>query len=240
MKKMNAVLIDDERLARDELHELLTEFEQIEIIGEADNISSAKSLIGKLNPDVVFLDIQMPGGSGFDLINQLDFSGHIIFVTAFDEFALRAFDVNALDYLIKPIYPARLKTAIEKLTARKNPDNENLSPLSPDDYMFLSINNHKQFVKVSSLMSIIAAKDYTEVITTNNVTGLVNKSMNEWEQRLPENLFVRIHRSTIVNLTFVEKIEEWFSGSLRVHLKGIEEPFVMSRSYYYKIKEKMN
>ncbi len=240
MKNFKALIVDDERLAREELRGLLAEYSEIEILGEADNIESAKELIDKLNPDLLFLDIQMPGGSGFELLDRLNFEGDIIFVTAFNDFAIRAFEVNALDYLIKPVYPARLKSAIDKLASHISDPKNTPKKLTPDDYMFLSVNNHKHFVKVSSLVSISAAKDYTEIKTLDKINGLVNKSMNEWEERLPENLFVRIHRSTIVNLSLIEKIDEWFSGSLRVYLKGIDEPVVMSRSYYYKIKEKMN
>jgi two-component system LytT family response regulator len=122
-----AVIVDDERLARKELSLLLSEYPNIEIVGEAASVSKAQDLIAKLNPDLIFLDIQMPGESGFDLINTISTSAQIIFVTAFDEYAIRAFEINALDYLLKPVNPSRLKEAISRLDSKPKMEETKLS-----------------------------------------------------------------------------------------------------------------
>jgi len=238
-KKLRAVIVDDERLARKDLHSLLADFKHIEVVGEADNVASAAKLIKQKNPELVFLDIQMPGESGFDLLEKTDVRARVIFVTAFDEYAIRAFEVDAVDYLLKPVNPERLRRAIEKVEKEDIKHIESRRKLGYDDTMFLTINTSLKFIRVNSILCIEAAGDYSEMITTEGKKGLVQKSMSEWEDRLPENHFCRIHRSTIVNLENVAKVEEWFNSAYHVHLKGIETPFVMSRRYAARLKEKM-
>ena len=240
MKKLRAIIVDDERLARKELREMLNEYEGIEVVAEADNADAARELIEKDQPDVVFLDIQMPGDSGFDLINSTSIEGKVIFVTAFDEYAIRAFDINALDYLLKPINPDRLKKAIEKLNDDSDSNEELRRTLEYNDRLFLSINNSMLFIKVDSIISIQSAGDYSQLFITEGQKGLTLKTMKEWEQRLPDKYFTRIHRSTIVNLECIEKLEEWFNGSYRVYMKGLSEPLVMSRRYAAKLKNKLS
>lgn len=237
-KKFKAIIVDDERLARKELTSLLEEFPVIDVVGEADDTNSAHQIIEKLKPDVVFLDIQMPGESGFDLVNKLKHQTKIIFVTAFDEYAIRAFEINALDYLLKPINPERLAASIERLTSETEEDSELTRDLDFDDRLFLSINNEMKFLRVSDIICISAAGDYSELKIRDGKKGLVLKSMREWENRLPERYFCRIHRSTIINMEYIDKIEEWFNHSYRVYLKSIEDPFVMSRRYVSKLKDK--
>lgn len=242
MKKyFRALIVDDERLSRKELKSMLAEYDNVEIIGEAEDVPSAEQAAGELKPDVIFLDIQMPGQTGFDLLDKIDNKIKIIFVTAYDEYAIKAFEVNAMDYLLKPINPERLRASIERLELEN--DNtiieENLRVLSYDDRLFLMLNNHMKFLKLDSLISINAAGDYTELLLKGGQKGLTLKSMKEWETRLPEQYFCRIHRSTILNMEYVEKVEEWFNHSFRVYCTGIEEPFVMSRRYAVKLKEKL-
>lgn len=239
MNKRRAVIIDDERLAREELKELLSGFEVITIAGEADDVEPAVKLIEAEKPDLIFLDIAMPGGSGFDVVNQINHTCDIIFVTAYDDYAIRAFEINALDYLTKPVYPARLKKSIERLDSGNEPASGK-SLLQPNDYIFITLGGTKHFVKIESIICITSASDYSEIRTTDGKKGLVHKTMQEWEERLPDSLFVRIHRSAIINLNFVEKIDNWFSGSKRVYMKNIEEPLTMSRTYYAQLKHKMN
>jgi two-component system LytT family response regulator len=238
-KPFKALIIDDERLARKDMISLLSNHDNITVVGEADDVPSAVKAIEMLNPDVIFLDIQMPGDSGFDLLEKTDVDAHIIFVTAYDEYAIRAFEVNALDYLLKPVNPERLSKALEKLEFQEQDLPARIRKLNYDDRLFLMVGRHFKFLKVDTILGVSAAGDYSEVLTSDGNKGLTHKSMKEWEARLPAQHFIRIHRSTIINMEFVERIEEWFNYSFRVYLKGVEEPFVISRRYAAKLKEKL-
>ena len=238
-KPFKALIIDDERLARRDLISLLNEHDNITVIGEADDVPSSAKAIQTLNPDVIFLDIQMPGESGFDLLEKIDVDAHVIFVTAYDEYAIRAFEVNALDYLLKPVDPDRLAKALERLELQVSDTPLKLRKLNYDDRLFLMLGRHFKFFKVKTIMNISAAGDYSEVLTSDGNKGLTLKSMKEWEIRLPIQHFIRIHRSTIINMEYIERIEEWFNYSFRVYLKGVEEPYVISRRYATKLKERL-
>ena len=238
-KTYNALIIDDERLARKDLISLLQAHEQISVVGEADDVPSAVKAIDSLNPDVIFLDIQMPGDSGFDLLDKTDVAAHIIFVTAYDEYAIRAFEVNALDYLLKPVHPDRLAVALERLESQEQESRAKTRNLSYEDRLFLMIGRHFKFLKVSTILSICAAGDYSELLMVDGNKGLTLKSMKEWEIRLPAQHFIRIHRSTIINMEYIDRVEEWFNYSFKVYLKGMEEPYVISRRYANKLKEKL-
>jgi len=238
-KHFNALIVDDERLARKDLISLLGPYGQVSVIGEADSVPSAVKAIQKLNPDVIFLDIQMPGDSGFDLLEKTDIEAHIIFVTAYDEYAIRAFEVNALDYLLKPVNPDRLAKALEKLESQDQETRTRTQRLNYEDRLFLMLGQHFIFLKVKAILNISAAGDYSEVLSSDGTKGLTLKSMKEWETRLPMQHFIRIHRSTIINMEFIERIEEWFNYSFRVYLKGVEEPYVISRRYATRLKERL-
>jgi two-component system, LytTR family, response regulator len=237
-KQFRALIVDDERLSRKELVTMLSGYEKILVVGEAEDVPSAMKAIKELNPDVIFLDIQMPGQSGFELIENSEIDTKIIFVTAYDEFAIRAFEVNALDYLLKPVNPERLRNSIERLEISESIKVNENKKINYQDRLFLLINSHYKFLKVNSVLSITSAGDYTEILTTDGLRGLTHKSMAEWEQRLPENYFCRIHRSTIINMEYIERTEEWFNQSLRIYVKGVQIPFVMSRRYAAKIKDR--
>jgi two-component system LytT family response regulator len=238
-KRYKAIIVDDEELARSDLKALLAQFPSVEVIGEAENIRTATEAIEKLNPDLIFLDIQFPGESGFELLEKIDTPAKIIFVTAFDEFAIRAFEVNAQDYLLKPVNPERLKLTLEHLETDQSIAELKMLPFNYDDSIFLELNNKYHFLKVNTIVIITSAGNYSEIVTTRRLNGLTSKSMREWEGRLPKNSFARIHRSTIINIEFVEKIEQWFNYSYRVYLKGVDKPVIMSRRYASKIKERM-
>lgn len=238
-RPLNALVIDDERLARKDMISLLSAYDNITVIGEAEDVPSAVSAIERLNPDVIFLDIQMPGDSGFDLLEKADIKSQIIFVTAYDEYAIRAFEVNALDYLLKPVNPERLEKALEKLDSGKQYSLTKTRVLDYEDRLFLMLGRHFKFLKVKTILVISAAGDYSEVLTTDGTKGLTLKSMKEWESRLPQTHFIRIHRSTIINMEFIDRVEEWFNYSFRIYLKGFEEPYVISRRYAAKLKEKL-
>jgi len=238
-KALNVLVIDDERLARRDLISLLGAYENIHVVGQADDVPSAVRAIERLNPDVIFLDIQMPGSSGFDLLEKADVEAQVIFVTAYDEYAIRAFEVNALDYLLKPVHPDRLAKALEKLEIQEQETPTRIRRLDYDDRLFLMLGRHFKFLKVNSILAVTAAGDYSEVLTSDGMKGLTLKSMKEWEGRLPARHFLRIHRSTIINMEFVDRVEEWFNYSFKVYLKGLEEPYVISRRYATRLKEKL-
>jgi two-component system LytT family response regulator len=233
-----AVIVDDERLARKELRTLLVEHPTIEIVGEADSVKTAAPLIHSVQPDVIFLDIQMPGASGFQLLEAIDAASKVIFVTAFDAYAIRAFDVNALDYLLKPINPTRLAAAIARLTNSDAAPAAALRKLEYGDRLFLEINGRAQFLKLDQIVCLRAAGDYSEVIATDGKPALVLKSLKEWEERLPDNHFVRIHRSTIINLEYVEHIEGHFNRSYQIQLRHLPAPLLVSRRYAAQLKQK--
>jgi two-component system LytT family response regulator len=240
MKKFRALIIDDEPLARKAMVSLIRDYPAIELAGEADDANQAARLIEEKNPDLLFLDIQMPGKTGFDLLNAVDYKGNIIFITAYDEYALRAFEINALDYLMKPISPERFKKAINRLYDKEESHTQPLKQnLRYDDRLFLLMGKHMVFLKISSIVYIQAEGDYTQVTTSDGKKGLILKSMKEWDERLPDSHFCRIHRSYIVNLDFVEKIEKEYNYDFRVILKNSEQRLVMSRRYARFLKEKM-
>jgi two-component system LytT family response regulator len=244
-----AVIIDDEELAREELQLMLAEYPEIKVVAEADSVQKGIEVIENLKPDVVFLDIQMPGGSGFDLLNQIEvsFNFKLIFVSAYDEYAIRAFEVNALDYLLKPVHPNRLRNAINRLFANiddvnintEKTDRKEVRKLEYDDRFFLNIDNRSRFLKINAIKCICAEGNYSEIITADDKKSLVIISLKEWEERLPDKYFVRIHRSTIINLEYVEKVEKWFKHSFQVYLRHLNEPFIMSRRYAAKLKKKL-
>jgi two-component system LytT family response regulator len=238
-KPYNALVIDDERLARKDLISLLGAHDNITVVGEADDVPSAVKAIERLSPDVIFLDIQMPGESGFDLLEKTEVEARIIFVTAYDEYAIRAFEVNALDYLLKPVNPDRLAKALEKLELHEQEIPVKARRLNYDDRLFLLLGRHFKFLTVKTILNISAAGDYSEVLTSDGHRGLTLKSMKEWETRLPTQHFVRIHRSTIINMEFIDRVEEWFNFSFKVYLKGIEEPYLISRRYATRLKERL-
>lgn len=239
IKPHNVLVVDDERLARKDLIALLGAYDNIRVVGEADDVPSAAKAIEKLSPDVIFLDIQMPGESGFDLLDKADVEAQVIFVTAYDEYAIRAFEVNALDYLLKPVNTDRLAKALEKLELREQEIPAKVRKLDYDDRLFLMLGKHFKFLRVNTILNISAAGDYSEVLTSGGHGGLTLKSMKEWEARLPPQHFIRIHRSTIINMEFVDRVEEWFNFSFKVYLKGIEEPFLISRRYAVRLKDKL-
>jgi len=235
---IRVLIVDDEELARSDLHALLSKIPAIEIVGEANNISSAIDAIEKLIPDVIFLDILFPRETGFDLLEKIETNAKIIFVTAFDKYAIRAFEVNALDYLIKPVDPERLAITIERLES-SNTLEKKQSDFNYTDSIFIEHANNFYFVKVNSIIMISAAVAYTEIITDKGLKLLAHKSMKEWETRLPQNLFVRVHRSAIINIEFIQKMDKWFNYSYRVYLKSIDKPISISRRYIAAIRQRM-
>lgn len=237
--KFKALIVDDEALARKDLRAVIPKDGSIDIIAEADSVQTAKEMIEKYDPDVIFLDIQMPGESGFDLLPFINHEIQIIFVTAFDEYAIRAFEVNALDYLMKPVSEDRLTLSIQKLKDKDLSISTEPASLKKDDHLFVKLTNTYHFIRIADIVKIAAADDYSEVYLEKGSRILVLKSMKEWESRLPDNTFIRIHRSTIINLEKVERVEPWFNNSYKVYLIGEDEPAVMSRRYFAVLKKKL-
>jgi two-component system, LytTR family, response regulator len=239
MKPWHAVIVDDERLARNKLRALLAAHPEIQIVAEADSAATALQAVRDTHPDVVFLDIQMPGASGFELANQLPAEVRIIFVTAFDEYALRAFEINALDYLLKPVTPARLAKTIARLAQNELAQPSANRLLEYDDHLFLNLGDGARFIRVSSIKCIYAADVYSEVLTIDGQRLLVLKPLSEWEARLPAKHFARIHRSAIINLALVERVEKWFGYSFQVYLRDLAEPLTLSRRYAARLKDRL-
>ncbi|HEX4876407.1 MAG TPA: response regulator [Chitinophagaceae bacterium] len=241
---MRAIIIDDERLARIELKKLLQEFPEVEIIDEATNADEGLSKIESLQPDLIFLDIQMPGKTGFDLLAELDKAPHVIFTTAYDEYALKAFEVNALDYLLKPVEPKRLADAIQKLHTGENKEGRsdteftNNSLLSENDQVFVKDGERCWFVKLGDIRLFESVGNYAKVFFGAN-KPLILKSLNALEERLDEKTFFRANRKHIVNLRMIEKIEPYFNGGLLIELKGGEK-IEVSRRQTVKFKEMMS
>lgn len=236
---LRAFIVDDERLARNKLRTMLAERDNLEVIGEADTIRQAVEEVDTLKPDVVFLDIQLPGESGFDLLHRTTHAFDVIFVTAFDQHAIRAFEVNALDYLLKPVTPARLDQALQRLQTdaqESEPSPELPLQLDLDDHLFLAVDDRPQFVQVHAIVLIEAAGAYSKLHLTNAHVVLLQKPLKQWSERLPAKHFARIHRSTIINLAYIDRVEKWFNYTYRVFLKGYEQPFMMSRRYAAKLK----
>jgi two-component system LytT family response regulator len=241
---MRAIIIDDERLARTELRKLLQDYPEVEVVDEAANADEGITKIDTLQPDLVFLDIQMPGKTGFDMLAELERAPHVIFTTAYDEYALKAFEVNALDYLLKPIEPKRLADAMQKLhiaETKENhilPENFNQSILTEVDQVFVKDGERCWFVKLSDIRLFESVGNYAKVFFGAN-KPLILKSLNALEERLDQKTFFRANRKHIVNLRMIEKIEPYFNGGLLLELKGGEK-IEVSRRQTVKFKEMMS
>jgi two-component system, LytTR family, response regulator len=230
MSAHRALIVDDERIARHELIYLLREHPEIEIAGQAASVAEAADQIAHVNPDLIFLDVQMPGATGFELFDRVRVEAHVIFVTAYDEFALRAFEVNALDYLTKPVRPQRLKQAIERFVDRTG---TSAPPpgLTMSDSILLTIDRSPRFVKVEAIECIFAEGDYTQVVCSGRSLGMVLKSMKEWERVLPAKHFCRIQRSVIINCEQAIRFEPVLAGGYDVFMRNQDKPLSMSRRY---------
>lgn len=239
-----ALIIDDERLARNELKKLLQEFSNIEVVGEAANANEGIEKIEALSPDIIFLDIQMPGKTGFDMLTELDSAPHVIFTTAYDEYALKAFEVNALDYLMKPVEPKRLADALYKLQQAEEKElaasmaGLNRGTLTEADQVFVKDGERCWFVKLAEVRLFESVGNYAKVFFGTH-KPLILKSLNALEERLDERVFFRANRKHIVNLRMIEKIEPYFNGGLLLDLQGGEKVEV-SRRQAVKFKEMMS
>lgn len=230
---MKAIIIDDERLARKELISLLSPYKKISIVEEAVNAEDAYEKILKHEPNLLFLDIQMPGKTGFELLEMLDTVPEVIFTTAYDEHALKAFEVNAFDYLLKPIQPERLNNCIDKLFKKENDKlqtqiQNNSKKLGVNDQVFVKDGEKCWFVRLSDVRLFESDGNYIKVYF-DSVKPMIHKSLNALDEKLDDRMFFRASRKHIINLSWVEAIEPWFNGGLMVRLKGGEKVEVSRR-----------
>ncbi|MFY0602016.1 MAG: response regulator transcription factor [Cyclobacteriaceae bacterium] len=236
---MKAIIVDDTRLARQELRYLLKSTKDLEIVAEATNADEAKTLIEAHRPDLVFLDIQMPGKNGFELLETLDEVPEVIFITAYNEYAMKAFDYNAMDYLQKPLKEDRLNHAIEKVREKlKQQTDEKPDLLSENSQVFVKDGENCWFVDLKDISLFEIYDNYTKIYF-NGQKPMIPKTLNYMETRLDPKHFFRANRQQIINLKWIEKVEPWFSGSIRIILKD-ESIIEVSRRQTARLKELMS
>jgi len=205
---MKAIVVEDSRLAREGLINMLRGFAELQIVGEADHPTSALRLIQEVKPDVIFLDIHMPGESGFDLLEKLNYTPRIIFTTAYSEYAIKSFDYYAVDYLLKPISHERLAVAINKLTrGNEQAPSELKPPLDINGQIFVKDGERCHLVVLNSIRYFESCKNYVRIFF-NEHSAFIKKSLNQIEERLPKKYFFRVNRQYIVNLQTIATIEE--------------------------------
>ena len=241
MKPIQTIIIDDERLAREELKSLLSEFIEIEVIDEAHNGDDALEKINRMKPDLIFLDVSMPGMTGFELVKKLDDIPQIIFVTAFDEHAMKAFDLQAIDYILKPIDPTRLAQAIKRVSSENidsmtsEEDIRSNKMLGPTDKVFIKDGEKCWFIELDKIRMMESEGNYVKVYF-DQFRPMILRSLNNFENKLNPEFFFRANRKYLINLNHVVSVEAWFNGGLKVELsKG--EKIEISRRQAIRFKE---
>lgn len=238
---IKAVIVEDSRLARNELKELLKNHSEIELIGEAENVDLGFELIQNENPDLLFLDINMPEKDGFELLEMLDEVPITVFTTAFDEYAIKSFEYNALDYLLKPINEKRFAAAIEKVKSKiegKDEDNSSDKKLLESSQIFIKDGERCWLVRIGDISHFEIVGNYTRVFFQDN-KPLLYKSLNQIEEKLPDASFFRVNRQQIVNTNFIANVVPWFNGKLKLTMQNGEEVEV-SRRQSYLFKDRMS
>lgn len=242
------LIIDDEKLARELLREFLETFPQIEIIGECNKGTDAVEQINKLKPDMIFLDVQMPGMNGFDVLDEIEHEPYVIFTTAYDQYAIKAFERNAVDYLLKPLDQERFKLAVDRALKRKKMEDGNLEDLlgslrtvpprtSYDSHIFVQKSEKLFNLPVEEIIYLEASGDYT-VISTKNDQFVSSSGIGKLEEIMNPDTFIRVHRSTIVNVNFLKEIERHFNGGMIVKMQN-GKSFPVSRTYAKLIRKKV-
>ena len=243
MIKLKAVIVEDSRLARNELKELIKVHKEIEIIGEAENVDDAFKLINNTKPDLLFLDINMPEKDGFELLEMLDDVPITIFTTAFDEYAIKSFEYNAFDYLLKPINQKRFSKSIEKVieSISKNETTtitKNENALSLEKQIFIKDGENCWLVKLKDISLFEIVGNYTRVYFDQK-KPLIYKSLAQVEEKLPTEVFFRANRQQIININHVKKVVSWFNGKLKIEMNSGEE-IEISRRQSYLFKEQLS
>ncbi|MFH7004072.1 LytR/AlgR family response regulator transcription factor [Flavobacterium bizetiae] len=218
MKKIKVVIIDDERLAREEVKRALQFYEDFVLIGEAENADDAKILIETEMPDLIFLDIQMPEKSGFDLLESLDNVPAVLFITAYDQYAIQAFEVSALDYLMKPIREERFAKAIQKIRDAINMKSSLNDSLAKDRKIFIKDGEKRFFIQLDEIYLIESLENYTRLFFQDK-KALQRRSLRQWEEMLDKNIFFRINRTEIINTQYIQEVKTTIGGRLEVKLK---------------------
>ena len=236
---LRTLLIDDEPSARDDLRDMLTAHGGVDIVGEAGLLPAARALLARDDYDLVFLDVQLRGGTGFDLVPLVRARAVIVFVTGFERYAVRAFEVNALDYLVKPVAAERLAATLRKFNSPAMGASAVTSvasavpppvpaELRPDDRIFLKNDHTAQFVPVTEVSAIIARENYTDALLADGARFFMRRTLKAWEESLPAELFVRVHRTTLVNLRHIERISEPDGETPQLYVRGVAAPVACS------------
>lgn len=238
--KIRAVIVEDSRLARNELKELINQHGDLLIVGEAENVDSGVELIQAERPDLLFLDINMPEKDGFELLEMLDEVPITVFTTAYDEYAIKSFEYNALDYLLKPVSAKRFDLALEKVRVKldESKNTQKAQKLSESSQIFIKDGEACWLVKIGEISLFEIVGNYTRVYFGNQ-KPMLYKSLNQVEEKLPEDCFFRANRQQIVNTNYVTDVVPWFNGKLKLTLQNGEEVEV-SRRQSYIFKDKMS
>jgi len=236
MDTITAIIVEDSRLARNELKVLLKKHPQIELVAEAENVDKAYELINRKQPQVLFLDINMPEKNGFDLLEMLDNVPITIFTTAYDEYAIKSFEYNAFDYLLKPINQDRFSKTIEKVIVAIEKEATEQKPFELHRQIFIKDGENCWLIRISEIAVFEIVGNYTRVYFEDN-KPLIYKSLNQIESKLPEETFFRANRQQIINLNHVDKVVPWFNGKLKITIKDSNQEIEVSRRQSYKFKD---
>ncbi|WP_452221886.1 LytR/AlgR family response regulator transcription factor [Lacinutrix salivirga] len=235
MITLKAVIVEDSRLARNELKELFKAHKEIELVGEAENVDDGFELINKTNPDLLFLDINMPEKDGFELLEMLDEVPITIFTTAFDEYAIKSFEYNAFDYLLKPINQKRFSSSISKVIERNSSiplvNGKKEEVLTLDKQIFIKDGEKCWLVKIQDIFIFEIVGNYTRVFF-EEYKPLIYKSLSQIEEKLPSDVFFRANRQQIININHVKKVVSWFNGKLKIEMNSGEEIEISRRQSY--------
>jgi len=240
------LIVDDEKLARDLLREYLEGFPEISLVGECAKGSEAVELINKLKPDILFLDVQMPGMNGFDVLDEVDHDPYVIFTTAYDQYAIKAFERNAVDYLLKPLDEERFRSAVNRALKRKTTERgtveELLRSLKPESrnfetHIFVQKSEKLFNLPVEDIVYLEASGDYT-IITTKSDQFVSSSGIGKLEEIMDPDTFIRVHRSTIININMLKEIERHFNGGMVVKMQN-GKSFPVSRTYARHIRKKV-
>ncbi|MCU0382866.1 MAG: response regulator [Cyclobacteriaceae bacterium] len=243
---ISCLIIDDEPLARDLVREFLEQHNDLKLIGECSKGTEAVEKIDSLKPDLIFLDVQMPGMTGFDVLDKIEHDPFVIFTTAYDQYAIKAFEKNAVDYLLKPIDQERFKVAVDRALARMNSEN-NVGELlrsiktenktSYDSHIFVQKSEKLINLPVEEIEHLEASGDYT-ILTTKNDQFVSSSGIGKLEEILNPEIFIRVHRSTIININSLKEIEKHFNGGMVVKMTN-GKTFPVSRTYAKLIRKKV-
>ncbi|MFK7749038.1 MAG: LytR/AlgR family response regulator transcription factor [Kordia sp.] len=236
MENITAIIVEDSRLARNELKELLKKHPRIALIAEAENVDEAFKLINSTQPQVLFLDINMPEKNGFELLEMLDNVPLTIFTTAYDEYAIKSFEYNAFDYLLKPINQVRFSKTIEKVIQTIEKEATEEKPFELHRQIFIKDGEDCWLIRISEIAVFEIVGNYTRVYFEEH-KPLIYKSLNQIEAKLPEETFFRANRQQIINLNHVDKVTPWFNGKLKINIKNSNQEIEVSRRQSYKFKD---